>query len=66
MNAEVDTILVLTGLTDKQANSITKYIIRQQENSRFEYCQVQKNVVSELDGRLVGVPTLRVYGVPSP
>ena len=59
---DTDTILVLTGITDKQADSIVKYIIRQQENNRFETCQAQKNVVSELvDGG--GVPTLRIYGV---
>ena len=61
---DTDQILVLTGITEKQADSITNYIIRQQENNRFPTCQVQKNHLLELDGRHVGVPTLRIYGVP--
>ena len=61
MHEDLDTLLLLTGLTEKQADSITKYIIRQQENDRFPYCQARKINRSEVS-KTDGVSYVSFYG----
>ena len=58
---ELDTVLVIKYLTYKQAMSLVNYIIRQQENDRFEFAQTQTANKSDLDDSLRGFSTLRVY-----